>query len=374
MSKIKVFIVDDSAFMRKVISDMVQFDQELEVIGTARNGKDALQKLSTLQPDVITLDVEMPEMDGLETLQRIQELYKKPVIMLSSTTTAGAENTLSALELGAFDFIAKTSGSISLDLHLVQDELIKKIKLAHQYSQSQAQLSKTKPIKIEGKSRQQRLNSPTRSIGQLNKAVLHSVRNKQQECPALILIGTSTGGPKALQLLLTSLPQQKQAAILIVQHMPAGFTKSLANRLEKQTEHLVKEAEHGEPLKMGHVYIAPGGYHMGVHQSGTSQQLSILLNQEPPMGGHRPSVNALFASAAHLKQVELMTVVMTGMGKDGQEGLIKLRASQEVYSIAEDESTCIVYGMPRAIVEAQLAHEVLPLNEIHKAIERWLNR
>lgn len=385
MAKIKVFVVDDSAFMRKIITDMVQSDSQLEVIGTARNGKDALTKLKLLQPDVITLDVEMPEMDGLETLQRIQKDMSKPVIMLSSTTTAGAENTLIALENGAFDFVSKPSGSISLDLHIVKDELNQKIKLAHLYQQAREkqgtarglrpQTDKKSPTKSTFISTKPQFRTNVESQAPIESSEHNRIKKSSTDTlSSIILIGTSTGGPKALQQLLTNLPKLDETAVLIVQHMPPGFTKSLANRLDKQSVHDVKEAEQGEKLESGKVYIAPGGYHMCLNQNNLNHHISISLNQEPPIGGHRPSVDALFESAMDLKRTSLMTIVMTGMGKDGMNGLKKLSTKQEVYTVAEDESTCVVYGMPRAVVEAQLAHEVLPLHEIHLAIEKWLNR
>ncbi|GAA0365208.1 protein-glutamate methylesterase/protein-glutamine glutaminase [Bacillus horti] len=372
MSKIKVLVVDDSAFMRKVISDMIDSDQELEVIGTARNGKDALKKLEALAPDVITLDVEMPELDGLETLKRIQTEFKLPVIMLSSTTTAGAENTLIALEHGAFDFISKPSGPISLDLHKVQDELKEKVKLAyssHQRNKQKLEQRATKSPTV----RKTLVSKPVVHTSPIQQSTQRTRMGNQASLSSIILIGTSTGGPKALHQLLSYLPKLENVAILIVQHMPPGFTKSLANRLDQQTDHTVREGLHGEVVRPGHIYIAPGGYHMILSQQAKNQPITIELNQEPPVNGHRPSVNTLFQSAISIKQdIPLLTVVMTGMGKDGTEGLKSLAEAKTVYTLAEDESTCIVYGMPRAVVEAQLSNEVLPLHEIHLAIERWL--
>lgn len=351
---INVFVIDDSSFMRKVISDLVETDSNLEVIQTARNGKDALQKLAkiTKQVDVITLDVEMPELDGLQTLKFLKEEYAEiPVIMLSSTTKAGAENTLIALERGAFDFIAKPSGPISLDIHQVQDELITKIKLAYENK-----IHDEKPI-VE------------RSLPQT--PIKKSRKNVRKDLSHIIMIGTSTGGPKALYKLLTSLPRLDRAAILIVQHMPPSFTHSLADRLNKQTVHRVHEASDGDQIKGGHIYIAPGDYHMEIEQEDMDYKIS--LNQSSLRGGHRPSVDVMLESAKHVHDSQLVAVILTGMGKDGTEGLKALRQTNDVYSLAEDESTCVVYGMPRSVAESGLADEVIPLHNIHIMITRYVN-
>ena len=365
VAKIKVLVVDDSAFMRKVIKDLLESDPSIEVIGTARNGQDALDKIPQLQPHVITLDVEMPVLDGLDTLKEIVSTYHLPVIMLSSTTSLGAENTVIALERGAFDFITKPSGSISLDLHKVRDELIEKVKLAFQNSakikkQNSSLIKQVKPQKTV-------LPEKVLPIQQL-----HPTHPKSdQKVKNILLIGTSTGGPKALQNVLLRLPRLEHTATLVVQHMPPSFTSSLANRLHQLTPHDVVEAKDGELIKGGTVYIAPGGYHMalkGLH----SNKLAIHLHQDAPRGGHRPSVDVLFESASFLTTYNLVSVVMTGMGKDGTEGLKKLTQQRKVYSIAEDESTCVVYGMPRSIVDNQLADAILPLDQIPVLLTRLL--
>jgi two-component system chemotaxis response regulator CheB len=363
MSKIKVLVVDDSAFMRKVIKDLLQSDANLEVIGTARNGQHALDQLPNLQPDVVTLDVEMPILDGLDTLKEIVEKYKIPVIMLSSTTSEGTENTLIALERGAFDFVAKPSGSISLDLHKVQSDLIQKVKLAHQSRNHSTNSSKpTKTVtKLE------KPPTPYKNSGLVPPST-PLLRKESTGLRHLILIGTSTGGPKALQKLLISLPQINNAAIFIVQHMPPSFTKSLAKRLNQLTPHDVVEAQDGELIRGGHVYIAPGGFHMTVKT--IQSKLAVYLHQEPPRGGHRPSVDVMFESFMDVKGYELTALILTGMGKDGTEGLRKLTRRRQVYAVAEDESTCVVYGMPRSVIEAQLIDEIAPLDKVHTVLER----
>ena len=299
--KKKLLIVDDSAFMRKLISDFFEGHAQISVVGIARNGKDAINKIKRLKPDVVTLDVEMPEMNGLESLKIIMKEHPLPVIMLSSTTKRGTENTFKAMEYGAIDFVAKPSGTISLDLHKIREELIEKVLAASTISMSTLKKSapKTLPEKTQIVAS---ANTPFSKVGTWNK-------HKKK----FIVIGTSTGGPRALQKVLTALPADIRAPILIVQHMPPGFTKSLAERLNLLSNIDVKEAEHGEIVRNGTAYIAPGGFHMEVKRIGESY--SIVLNQEEPhRSGHRPSVDVLFESVAKLSTIEKIAVIMTGMG------------------------------------------------------------
>ncbi|SIS37585.1 protein-glutamate methylesterase/protein-glutamine glutaminase [Salimicrobium flavidum] len=342
MEKQSVLIVDDSAFMRKMIHEMIEEDPRLYVIATARNGEDALLKVEKFDPDVVTMDIEMPKMDGIRALEIIMEKYPRPVVMLSSLTQNGAENTVQALSAGAVDFIPKPSGSISLDINNIKKQIVQKVITA----------SKAKVPKMIGTARDERIptvttNKPSRS---------------------LIAIGTSTGGPRALQEVLTSLPIDFPSPILIVQHMPPGFTKSLADRLNKLAQIHVKEAEHGERILEGTAYIAPGGYHLSVKES---PELTIVLSENEEIFGHRPSVNYLFDSLTSLISHHLVTVVMTGMGADGTEGLIRLKkALPGTHSIAEAEESCIVYGMPKSVVVSGLADEVLTLKDIARGIHK----
>ncbi|MGI6226652.1 MAG: protein-glutamate methylesterase/protein-glutamine glutaminase [Peptococcales bacterium] len=352
MGKIRVLVVDDSAFMRKVISDMIKNDADLELIGTARNGKDALVKLVELKPDVITLDVEMPEMNGLEALEKIMAINPTPTIMLSSLTEKGADITIKALAKGAVDFVQKPGGSISLNLHEVEKEIIAKIKLAYQVNIKNL---------ISQKSEEEKPH--------LGNFEYEKILNCQLEFP-LILIGTSTGGPKALSKVIENLNNTIKAPILIVQHMPGGFTKSLAQRLNSLTNLIVKEGENGELIKVGHVYIAPGNFQMEVKMDKTCQ-LYLHIHQGPLITGHRPSVDALFNSVANLGIGGIIAVIMTGMGYDGREGLINLK-KQGAFTIAESEETCVVYGMPKAAVEAGCIDQVVPLDKIHEAIMKSL--
>lgn len=371
MAKIRVLVVDDSAFMRKVIKDLLETDPNLEVIGTARNGQDALEKVPQLKPDVVTLDVEMPVLDGLDTLKELVGKYHLPVIMLSSTTKIGAENTVIALERGAFDFISKPSGSISLDLHKVSEELITKVHLAakHGIKKPLSRLHKTVLNKEKNELKKKpELLTWTRESSLEKKAAGASLDLKLKN---IVLVGTSTGGPKALQQFLSNLPRFDHTALLVVQHMPPSFTLSLAKRLDQMSAYDVVEAKDGDLIKGGSVYIAPGGFQMMVRAL-NHQKLAIQTTQDPPRGGHRPSVDVLFESAVSIPHQQLYSVIMTGMGKDGTEGLRKLQQEKKVFSIAEEESSCVVYGMPRAAIEAKLVHEIAPLTQIHEVLQRLL--
>ncbi|MER1988908.1 MAG: chemotaxis response regulator protein-glutamate methylesterase [Solibacillus isronensis] len=375
LQKTKLLVVDDSAFMRKLISDFFSDHRHIEVIGAARNGKDAIKKIEQLKPDVVTMDVEMPEMNGMEALKEIMQKYPLPVIMLSSTTKRGAENTLMAMEYGAVDFVAKPSGSISLDLHKIKDELVRKVEGASKVTVS-------------------KLKKPFRKSTVANQAIRHPFNNQESKVKSLlkptvnidipikktewsktskkiILIGTSTGGPRALQEVITKIPANVGAPILIVQHMPAGFTKSLAARLDQLSEIHVKEAEQGDLLQKGTAYIAPGGYHLKLRKVGSSFAV-VLDNQEPPRAGHRPSVDVMFEDVSQYSEFDKIAVIMTGMGYDGSKGLVSLKKTGNVMAIAESAETCIVYGMPKAAVETQLVDEVADVDDIAQTIMKYM--
>ncbi|MGN1386538.1 MAG: chemotaxis response regulator protein-glutamate methylesterase [Bacillus sp. (in: firmicutes)] len=362
MEKPKVLIVEDSAFMRKLITEFLTEDQSFNVIGYARNGKDAIGKIKVLQPDVVTLDIEMPIMDGLEALKIIMDECPVPVIMLSSYTQSGAEHTVLAMQYGAFDFIAKPSGSISLDLHKVKKELKEKISAA-----SKAKLSKFQKNLVTTK--QKMSESVIYSNIELEKNRHIVPKSFDQNSEKLIAIGTSTGGPRALQNVLTNLPETINAPIVIVQHMPAGFTKSLAKRLDALSAITVKEVENDEALHRGTAYIAPGGYHFKVVQKGKT--LVAKLSQEDAVNGHRPSVDVLFESISVLQEHSVICVIMTGMGNDGSKGLITLKKQRPTVSIAESEETSIVFGMPRAAIATNLVDDVENVENIARAIVKY---
>lgn len=346
MNPIRVLVIDDSAFMRKMISDLLASDEQIEVIATARNGEDGLKKIKEKCPDIVTLDVEMPVMDGITTLQRIMESNPIPVIMLSSVTSEGSSKTIEAISNGAVDFVSKPSGSISLDIEKIKQELIRKVHTA-----SRAKLVKD-TVKPEKKHR---------SIFSQNTPKLHS--------HTIIVLGTSTGGPRALQRVLTDLPDQFTTPILIVQHMPAGFTKSLADRLNTLAKIHIKEATDGEIIRKSTVYIAPGDYHMKIKKTGTS--LAIELSKETERNGHRPSVDVLFNSLAKVSNVNKIAVILTGMGADGSSGITHLKEiDSETVVIAESEESSIVYGMPKAAVKTNTVDHIVHLHQVAETITK----
>lgn len=364
----KVLVVDDSAFMRKLISDMLSKHPLLEIVGIARNGKDALAKVVELKPDVITMDIEMPLMNGLEALQQIMKHQPTPIVMLSSTTETGARNTMMAMEYGAVDFIAKPGGPISLNLQDVEQEIIEKVVAAskvnvkHLVNEYNVQKSEKKiqAKPIETSIYDSLINPPKKHITSEK-----NLFSKMYE--TFVIIGTSTGGPRALQEVLTRLPASLQVPILIVQHMPAGFTKSLALRLDGLSEIRVKEAEDGEVLEKGVAYIAPGGKHMKMKKCSLGYCV-LLDDSELPRKGHRPAVDVLLESAALQNGQQFVTVIMTGMGYDGREGMQKLKDANPTITIAESEKTSVVYGMPKAINDAGLADRIEDLQNISTAI------
>ena len=354
---IKVLVTDDSFFMRKLITDMLNDHPFIEVVDTAKNGADLLEKLTQFTPDVITLDVEMPIMDGLSVLKKMMKENPIPTIMLSSTTKEGAHNTIKAMELGAFDFVLKPSGAISIDLYKVKEELISKIIHASKTS--------IKPLlTYKWNVQNNRLKEKKTSI--LYKDAQQTDSKNSRNDQSIIAIGTSTGGPRALQQVLTSLPGSIHAPIFIVQHMPPGFTKSLSERLNSLCKINVVEAEHHMNVLPNTAYIAPGGYHMEVICLEDSR-LVIHLNESPPIKGHRPSVDVLFHSISQLARKKVITI-LTGMGSDGAKGIKAIKDKGSAYIIAESEQTTIVNGMPKAARETGLVDEVVELTDIASVI------
>jgi two-component system chemotaxis response regulator CheB len=346
--KIKVLVVDDSMFMRKLITRLIEEDTSLQVIGTARNGSEAVTLVKELKPHVVTLDIEMPEMNGLDALTKIMKECPTPVLMLSSLTQEGAHATITALQNGAVDFIAKPSGSISTDLFRVKDELVSKIKLAARMTVRTLQP----------------LNRIVRSIG-------FEQKQTQMEFNQIVTIGTSTGGPKALETVITALPANFPYPVLVVQHMPPKFTKSLAERLDRISNVRVVEAEDNQPVTGGTVYIAPGDYHMTVTLK--NGKFRIHLHQQPPVNGHRPSVDVLFESINKLGGLKRHYVLMTGMGNDGAKGMLLAKKAGASSTIAEAKETCVVYGMPKSAVELNCVDYIIPLYQIASKIVRVTN-
>jgi two-component system chemotaxis response regulator CheB len=350
--KIRVLVVDDSALMRRVICNLLEEDPEIQVVGTAVDGFDAIHKAQELSPDVVTLDLEMPRLDGLQTLGYLMSERPTPCIMLSAYTPRGAETTLKALEYGAADFVQKPSGAISLNLERVREELIEKVKIARHIDLKRLPF-RDGETPLNGRRSLSALPPP--KVSSAASSVLKSI----------VAIGCSTGGPRALAELVPALPRDLAAPVLIVQHMSGGFTKSLAERLDKDSMLRVKEAEEGELLLPGHAYLAPGDWHMELERKGFSAL--VRLNQRPPMQGVRPSVDLLFLSVAESFGEKAVGVLLTGMGRDGTKGM-KAMKQKKAKTLAQDEASCVVYGMPRSAALAGVVDRVLPLSAMAAGI------
>ncbi|MFF2089029.1 chemotaxis response regulator protein-glutamate methylesterase [Paenibacillus sp. NPDC058174] len=417
MAPYRVLIVDDSPFMRKIFSDLIVKDPQFTIAGTAANGREAIEAVERLKPDAVTLDLEMPEMNGIDALQSIMKKHPTPVIMLSGISEENTRETIKALQYGAFDFIRKPSGAFSNDIIQVGELLLEKLRIAVlmkrrlpeielREPEGQAQPAK-KPIKAPTDDKVQKLGesvpnerksgTPERKTEPLRKTVQERLPNRPAPAPLhkdraaaqaqpdivkpvlpehsavksdpfrhVVAIGTSTGGPRALHEVICSLPAHLPAPVLVVQHMPPKFTKSLAQRLDSFSELQVVEASQGERLQAGVVYIAPGGYHMEMAHDPSGYH--IKLTQQAPRNGHRPSVDVLFESLIPFASLKRHAVIMTGMGSDGAKGMKALVESGASTAIAEAEETCIVYGMPRSAVETGAVKTVLPLQRISPAI------
>lgn len=377
---IRVLIADDSAFMRMVLSNLFNKQPDFEVLDTAQNGKEAFEKTLKLKPDLVTMDINMPVMDGLEALAHIMKDCPTAVVMCSSLTKEGADATLKALSIGAVDFINKSGGSI-MRIDNIEEEILSKCRGAanaripgavrrvitptaaanpaptgeHRKRDLSSFTTMAKPSFITSWQKPMQEETSSRSASNL---VSSGGKNK------LVVLGTSTGGPKALQSVVPMLPKNLPCGVLIVQHMPPGFTKSLAERLDELSEISVQEAKNHDLIEPGHVYIAPGNYHMVVAQGTKGRE--VELNQEPPLGTLRPAADVLFKSVASLGP-DIVSVILTGMGQDGAVGMQNIK-KHGGYIIAEAESTCVVYGMPKAVVDLGIADEVLPLQKVAAAI------
>ncbi|MGE4497391.1 MAG: chemotaxis response regulator protein-glutamate methylesterase [Deferribacterales bacterium] len=359
MNKIKVVIVDDSAFMRKAIESMLAKDSEIEIIGQGRNGLDAVEMAKNLKPDVMTLDIEMPRMDGLSALEKIMSENPLPVIMVSSLTTEGAEATMKALDLGAVDFIPKEKSFASFGVMNIEDDLRNKIK---QFARRTNLMRRLRPSSFT------RPSAPSAPFGGVQAPSAPSAAGRTISKPGhkrIVVIGTSTGGPQSLQKVIPRLPGDIGVPIVVVQHMPPNFTQSLAQRLNSLSKLNVVESQGNEKLEANTVYIAKGGQHLRIKKIGAN----YVTELNPDAAGHLhvPSVDVTAASVAEVAGKDALGVIMTGMGADGKKGLqlLKLKGGSV---IAQDEESSIVYGMPRAVVEAGIADEIVPLDDIFNRI------
>lgn len=339
-----MLIVDDSAFMRYTIGNHLSSYPEIQVVGSARDGNEALALIPRLKPDVVTLDVEMPNLDGLSTLRQIMAQFPRPVIMLSSLTKEGAIETVQALTIGAVDFVAKPSQKANIGV--VMDEVAAKILKVSRARVSPVALPVINAVPVVEQPRSSK-----------------KVRSRMSSEP-IVVIGSSTGGPRALNTLIPALSADLPAPIMVVQHMPAGFTHSLAERLNTISRLAVKEAQPGDRLEVGKVLIAPGGFHLTFNE-----QEKVELNQHPPVHGVRPAIDVTLTSIIQRYGKAVIAVILTGMGSDGTNGSVLLH-SMGGKVIAEAESTCVVWGMPRSVAEAGAADIVAPLPEIAGLIEQ----
>ncbi len=342
--KIHVLVVDDSALMRKLIPQTLLRDPSIEVVGTAMDGLIGLKRIEDLHPDVVTLDLNMPRMDGMEMLREITRKHRIPVIVFSARPEQGADVTLRALALGAFDFLTKPQEATSGNLEQVAVELASKIKAA-------AASGAPKMIITE--------NPPARGAAR-------RIRTDRRWASRVVGLGVSTGGPNALQYLFSQLPEDFPGSLLVVQHMPEGFTQRLAHRLNESSPIEVKEAQSGDPLFAGRALICPGNRHMKIQRLERGDVAMIV--DAPPLNGHRPSVNVLFNSLAQQLRGKAAAVLMTGMGDDGAAGLGAVRAAGG-YTIAQSPDTCVVDSMPRAAIERGFATRVVSLDRLAAAIQ-----
>jgi len=358
--KIRVLIVDDSALVRKIVADALESDPSIEVVGTANNGKTAVFKTHTLNPDVITMDIEMPIMNGLDALRQIIETHPKPVIMMSVLTQHGADATFRALELGAVDFIPKPSTLMAMSVEDIKELLISKVKSVYR-SKVKVSREPSASVKEQEKARDTRLVQTGVLVQDVKQLEIPMVAVSKK----IVGIGTSTGGPSALISIFKSFPKNFPAPILVVQHMPEGFTKAFAERLNSVSTLNVKEAEDGDKVLPGCGFLAPGHSHMAIERSASGNVVRVFKKDK--VSGHMPSIDVLFSSIADQCSPDAVAVIMTGMGRDGADGILKIRKNGG-YTFAQNEETSVVYGMNRVAVEIGGTYEEVPLFDISKKI------
>ncbi len=383
MPTIKVLVVDDTIVYRKIVSDALKEMPNVEVVGSATNGKTALSRIISLQPDLVTLDIEMPEMNGIEVLEQIREQgLPTTAVMLSTLTQKGGEMTIKALELGAFDFIPKPDqGTMAENLKKISDALTpiveafkrqKKLPTSTSLSATAKPTPRRRPTSphIERRISRPAPSAPTSSLKPSDTFNRNIVQFKRSSTPsAIIAIGISTGGPKALAIMMPMLTPQLNVPIVVVQHMPPVFTQSLAKSLNAKCTLEVKEAENGEPLKPNTVYIAPGGTQMKIVAGADGKSRRIKITDDPPENSCKPSADYLFRSVADHYVGRATGVIMTGMGSDGTRGLALMKKCGSTV-IAQDKESCTVYGMPKEPTESGMADMVVPLEKIAEAITK----
>ena len=355
-AQLRVLVVDDSALMRRLITDLLESDPGVKVAGTARDGLEALQQIDALHPDVVTLDVRMPRMSGLEALERIMREMPLPVVMLSGLDEP--EVAFEALELGAVDFVLKPSGTISVDLYKIRDELLEKVKVA---------------VLANASKLARRASLSTPEAGLVSAPLPLSLPLVDSDLRWALTVAASTGGPRTLEKFLQALPSDLPAAVLVVQHMPAGFTASLARRLNTRIPLRVKEAQDRDLMEPSWVYIAQAGHHLILEPSAGKNRTQLRLDDSPPVMGLRPAADVLMKSAAQIYGPRCIGLVLTGMGSDGTRGIqaVKEHGGQ---TLAQDRATSVIYGMPRSAADSGFVDQVLPLEDIAPAILRLMEK
>lgn len=366
-AKVRVLVVDDSMFMRVAVARTLSVDPRIEVVGQARDGRDAVEQARSLRPDAITMDFNMPRMNGAEAVREIMKENPIPVVMLSAHTYDGAKETIEALSAGAVDFVTKPDGEVSADLSAIRAELVQKIIAAAASHPQKAEPVGTRaalagPTPVRGVERAARAAEPAEEPGE--RRSFERISFASMVLDPAVIIAISTGGPAALERVIPLLPDELSHSVLIVQHMPAQFTKALAERLSQMSAVRVREARAGERMVRGTVLVAPGDQHVVFERNGM-----IKLTSSPAVNGCRPSADVTLQSAVPVYGSRLTAVVMTGMGRDGAIGAAAVRAAGGRV-IAQDRETSVVYGMPRAVVEMNVVDEILPLGRIAARIAK----
>jgi two-component system chemotaxis response regulator CheB len=350
--KIRVLVVDDSAFMCKVLQEIINSDPQLEVAGQARDGRDAVALAESLRPDVITMDINMPHVDGLQATEMIMSQHPRPIVIVSSESREGASGTLRALELGAIDFVPKPSSGIDLDMRSVRDELTRKLKMA----------AKVRVVRTATRVKTTAVSAPAPANGKARTPAPPAPPNGTKF--PIVTIAASTGGPAAVMKVVAGFPRDFSAAVLLVLHMPAAFTKQFTLQLAEISRLPVKEAEANEPIQPGMIYLCPGSHHLRVSATG-----KIMLDPGLRIEGYLPCANAALETVAAYSRLLAIAVVLTGMGNDAAKGVRTIKACGG-YVIAQDEASSVIFGMPAEAIKTGAVDEVVDLNEISAAIER----
>jgi two-component system chemotaxis response regulator CheB len=351
-----ILVVDDSALMRRVICDIINSDSNFQATDVCRDGLEAYEKLKTTSYDGVVLDVNMPRMDGLQLLEQLQkDNIKANIIIVSTVATKDADETILALERGALDFVTKPTNIIEAKGERFKNQVLSVLTAA----------LNSQGIPVPRKKRSSVLPDPSKSASTVKRLKATNPRSK------LVALACSTGGPKALQEVIPNLSKNLDAPVVIVQHMPVGFTRPMAERLDDISPIRVTEAVDGEKLEKGHVYIAPGGQHMEVRKNPDGSH-KIVLNDMPAIGGLKPCANIMYDSLTNSGYDEITCVVLTGMGADGTNGILTLCQHRPVHVIAQNAQTCVVYGMPRTLVETGIVDEIVPLNDVAGTINKYV--